>query len=80
MKIKWNKPEGDREQTRTSKCGRYSIRKGKYAGSRNGCWVPSYSLTILKADGSVEYKFDDYDRLGDAKDDAQEDANEKAAA
>jgi len=66
-KISWNKPTGDAwKRTYTSKCGRYTIVKRRYAGARNGTWtVVGYVVTVAGKD------LETCDKLVDAKDVAE---------
>lgn len=45
-----------------SKCGKYKIESKRWAGSRNGCWVTGYRLTVLATD-----KTTDHDTFADAR-------------
>jgi len=68
-----NRIESD-ESIRTSKCGRYTIKKRMMASSQAGCWAADYVLEFER-DGKA-YRFE-LDRLGDARAYAEDDARER---
>lgn len=69
-RVKWGRPivgDGWNEYELRSKCERFVIRKRMMSGSRNGSWKPDYQLFIR---GELQ-KWSDFERLCDAKEDAE---------
>lgn len=83
-KVEWGKATGDawhgEGQIRNSKCGRYRIAKQMVMqmSSRNGCFHPEYTLYLLNPDGSVKCKFDGMMKAGEAREMAQDFADDPA--
>ncbi len=66
--VKWSKPSGDEWQpTYYSKCGRFVIKRRRFASGRNGCFN-NIGYTLV-ADGHAQTQVSD--TLRDAKDEAE---------
>lgn len=65
--IAWGLPSGDDWRlVYTSKCGRYTIQRRRYASARNGCFATvAYVLTLPGGETKTT------DTLRDAKDEAE---------